>query len=255
MSNVYSIGNNRQLIIYPAGSNIFLRIAYYGGIDRPVVLAADYLSGLNECMYNGILYYSYISMDNSLVVKNIMESNNIYAISGNEMPELYSPAICPCNQALLLFYLKNNPLTKHTSLHCVALCDTDNNNLPVPLPSCVNNISSYQVYDCGRGIILCVDNKTFIIEEIGHIKELTSQSDVKAAISSDYENKLSSLNVKYNSDIQKLIEQNNKKIAACQAKIDEQAAVINSITSQYNELMTVAQKYRDEALMWRSKFM
>ena len=40
MSNVYSVGNNRQLIIYNAGSNIFLRVAHFGGLDRPIVLAA-----------------------------------------------------------------------------------------------------------------------------------------------------------------------------------------------------------------------
>lgn len=39
MSNVYSVGNNRQLIIYNAGSNIFLRVAHFGGLDRPIVLA------------------------------------------------------------------------------------------------------------------------------------------------------------------------------------------------------------------------
>ena len=56
MSNVYSVGNNRQLIIYNAGSNIFLRVAHFGGLDRPIVLAADYLCGLTECIYNSSLY-------------------------------------------------------------------------------------------------------------------------------------------------------------------------------------------------------
>lgn len=61
MSNVYSVGNNRQLIIYAAGSNIFLRIAHFGGLERPIVLATDYNHGLNECVYNDTLYYTYIS--------------------------------------------------------------------------------------------------------------------------------------------------------------------------------------------------
>ena len=55
MSNVYSVGNNRQLIIYAAGSNIFLRIAHFGGLERPIVLATDYNHGLNECVYNDTL--------------------------------------------------------------------------------------------------------------------------------------------------------------------------------------------------------
>ena len=51
-----------------------------------------------------------------------------------------------------------------------------------------------------------------------------------------------------------LTEDFNKKIAACQAKINEQSAVIDSITAQYNELMDIARQYRDEAIKWRSKF-
>lgn len=37
-------------------------------------------------------------------------------------------------------------------------------------------------------------------------------------------------------------------------KINEQSAVIDSITTQYNELMDIARQYRDEAIKWRSKF-
>ena len=62
MSNVYSVGNNRQLIIYAAGSNIFLRIAHFGGLERPIVLATDYNHGLNECVYNDtFILYIYLN--------------------------------------------------------------------------------------------------------------------------------------------------------------------------------------------------
>ena len=69
------------------------------------------------------------------------------------------------------------------------------------------------------------------IEEIGHIKEMRLVSEIK-------EN-----------------DNNKNKLAACQAKTNEQAAVINSIRLQYDELMNVASQYREEALKWRSKFM
>lgn len=103
MSNVYSIGNNRQLIIYAAGSNIFLRIAHFGGLERPIILATDYMSHLNECIYNDTLYYTYIATDNSLYVKNIMESKSIYTVNGTDTPSLYHPYIGRCNNSLLLF--------------------------------------------------------------------------------------------------------------------------------------------------------
>ena len=121
MSNVYPVGNNRQLIIYAAGSNIFLRIAHWGGLERPIILATDYSHGLNECIYNGTLYYAYVSTDNSLYVRNIMESQCIYTINGNTSPQYYNPFIGICNASILLFYLKNNPVTEYYSLHCLSL--------------------------------------------------------------------------------------------------------------------------------------
>ena len=93
------------------------------------------------------------------------------------------------------------------------------------------------------------------IEEIGHIKELKNEEDIRNTVLKECDQRIASLNDSNNSRIEALTDTYQKKLAACQAKIDEQAAVINSITSQYNELMDIACKYRDEALRWRSKFM
>lgn len=257
MSNVYSIGNNRQLIIYAAGSNIFLRIAHFGGLERPIILATDYMSHLNECIYNDTLYYTYIATDNSLYVKNIMESKSIYTVNGTDTPSLYHPYIGRCNNSLLLFYLKNNPVTNHTALQCISLSLTNESpdNTPVTLPDCMNNITGYHIYQADNRLILYAAGRIFIIEEIGHIKELKNEEDIRNTILKECEQRIASLNDSNNSRIEALTDTYQKKLAACQAKIDEQAAVINSITSQYNELMDIACKYRDEALRWRSKFM
>lgn len=257
MSNVYSIGNNRQLIIYAAGSNIFLRIAHFGGLERPIILATDYMSHLNECIYNDTLYYTYIATDNSLYVKNIMESKSIYTVNETDTPSLYHPYIGRCNNSLLLFHLKNNPVTNHTALQCISLSLTNESpdNTPVTLPDCMNNITGYHIYQAGNRLILYADGRIFIIEEIGHIKELKNEEDIRNTVLKECEQRIASLNDSNNSRIEALTDTYQKKLAACQAKIDEQAAVINSITSQYNELMDIACKYRDEALRWRSKFM
>lgn len=256
MSNVYPVGNNRQLIIYAAGPNIFLRIAHWGGLERPIVLATDYSHGLNECIYNDTLYYTYVSTDNSLYIRNIMKSQSIYAINGNEIPQYYKPLIEICNASLLFFYLKNNPVTEHYSLHCLSLTDTNDQfeAFPVPLPSCVTNISDYYICKADDKLILYVNKRVFLIEEIGHIIELNAKGDIRKSIENDYEQQISELKSKYTSEINNINELNHKKIAACQSKIDEQAAVINSIKTQYNELMNVACQYRDEAIKWRSKF-
>ena len=257
MSNVYPVGNNRQLIIYAAGSNIFLRIAHWGGLERPIILATDYSHGLNECIYNDTLYYTYVSTDNSIYIKNIMENQSIYTIDGNEIHQYCKPLIEICNASLLFFYLKNNPVTEYNTLHCLSLTNTDMQleAFPVPLPSCVTNISDYHICKADDKLILYVNKRVFFFEEIGHIIELKSIADISKSIENDYKKQIESLNKKYTSDINNINELNLKKIAACQAKIDEQAAVINSIKNQYNELMNVACQYKDEAIKWRSKFM
>ena len=258
MSNVYSVGNNRQLIIYNAGSNIFLRVAHFGGLDRPIVLAADYLCGLTECIYNSSLYYSYINQNGSLILKNIMDTANVLAIDCNYVQEYSNPKLAICNDTLLLFYLKQNPVSDKPSLHCIT--PDDNNALPIPLPDIKKPVNSYSVLAYNNFILLCVNEHIYKIEQIGHFKQLdictadNNSTDNNNADNINSNNNNSNNNDNYIEREKSLTEDFNKKIAACQAKINEQSAVIDSITTQYNELMDIARQYRDEAIKWRSKF-
>ncbi len=258
MSNVYSVGNNRQLIIYNAGSNIFLRVAHFGGLDRPIVLAADYLCGLTECIYNSSLYYSYINQNGSLILKNIMDTANVLAIDCNYVQEYSNPKLAICNDTLLLFYLKQNPVSDKPSLHCIT--PDDNNALPIPLPDIKKPVNSYSVLAYNNFILLCVNEHIYKIEQIGHFSQLAictadkNSTDNKNADNINSNNNNSNNNDNYIEREKSLTEDFNKKIAACQAKINEQSAVIDSITTQYNELMDIARQYRDEAIKWRSKF-
>ena len=258
MSNVYSVGNNRQLIIYNAGSNIFLRVAHFGGLDRPIVLAADYLCGLTECIYNSSLYYSYINQNGSLILKNIMDTANVLAIDCNYVQEYSNPKLAICNDTLLLFYLKQNPVSDKPSLHCIT--PDDNNALPIPLPDIKKPVNSYSVLAYNNFILLCVNEHIYKIEQIGHFKQLAkctadnNSTDNNNADNINSNNNNSNNNDNYIEREKSLTEDFNKKIAACQARINEQSAVIDSITTQYSELMDIARQYRDEAIKWRSKF-
>ena len=48
MANVYTAGSDRRLIIYSISRYIFLRTAYIDGIERPIMLASDFLDGLSD---------------------------------------------------------------------------------------------------------------------------------------------------------------------------------------------------------------
>ena len=256
MSNVYSVGNNRQLIIYNAGSNIFLRVAHFGGLDRPIVLAADYLCGLTECIYNSSLYSSYINQNGSLILKNIMDTTNILAIDCNYVQEYSNPKLAICNNTLLLFYLKQNPVSDKPSLHCIT--PDDNNALPIPLPDIKKPVNSYSVLAYNNFILLFVIEHIYRIQQCRRFKQLSRFTAYNNSTDNNNADNINSNNNNSNNNYiereKSLTEDFNKKIAACQAKINEQSAVIDSITTQYNELMDIARQYRDEAIKWRSKF-
>ena len=219
MSNVYSVGNNRQLIIYNAGSNIFLRVAHLGGLDRPIVLAADYLCGLTECIYNSSLYYSYINQNGSLILKNIMDTANVLAIDCNYVQEYSNPKLAICNDTLLLFYLKQNPVSDKPSLHCIT--PDDNNALPIPLPDIKKPVNSYSVLAYNNFILLCVNEHIYKIEQIGHFKQLVictadnNSTDNNNADNINSNNNNSNNNDNYIEREKSLTEDFNKKIAAC----------------------------------------
>ena len=219
MSNVYSVGNNRQLIIYNAGSNIFLRVAHFGGLDRPIVLAADYLCGLTECIYNSSLYYSYINQNGSLILKNIMDTANVLAIDCNYVQEYSNPKLAICNDTLLLFYLKQNPVSDKPSLHCIT--PDDNNALPIPLPDIKKPVNSYSVLAYNNFILLCVNEHIYKIEQIGYFKQLAictadnNSTDNNNADNINSNNNNSNNNDNYIEREKSLTEDFNKKIAAC----------------------------------------
>lgn len=187
-----------------------------------------------------------------------MDTANILAIDCNYVQEYSNPKLAICNNTLLLFYLKQNPVSDKPSLHCIT--PDDNNALPIPLPDIKKPVNSYSVLAYNNFILLCVNEHIYKIEQIGHFKQLAictadnNSTDNNNADNINSNNNNSNNNDNYIEREKSLTEDFNKKIAACQAKINEQSAVIDSITTQYNELRDIARQYRDEAIKWRSKF-
>lgn len=72
-----------------------------------------------------------------------MDTANILAIDCNYVQEYSNPKLAICNNTLLLFYLKQNPVSDKPSLHCIT--PDDNNALPIPLPDIKKPVNSYSV--------------------------------------------------------------------------------------------------------------
>ena len=74
MANVYTAGSDRRLIIYSISRYIFLRTAYIDGIERPIMLASDFLDGLSDVGLGDTIYYAYQNQNGDILVKNEQRS-------------------------------------------------------------------------------------------------------------------------------------------------------------------------------------
>lgn len=223
MANVYTAGKDRRLIIYSISRYIFLRTAYADGIERPIILAADYFDGLTEVIWNDTIYYAYQNQNKDIIVRNVLDTNIVYQTRCNENPDMHCPCLAVCNGKLVLFYMVTNPVTENMGLKCVLPMQS---GLQVEVPTECDNIDMYQVY--------CVQGRLYLYTDVMY--QVTEPGRYRCLIYQDEENNIT------------------ETIAYYQRRIEELEATIESAKTQYNDLMETAISYRDEAIKWRSKF-
>ncbi len=238
MSNVYSAGNDRRLIIYSISRYIFLRTAYIDGIERPIMLVSDYLDGLSDVVLGDTIYYTYQNQSKDILVKNVMKNEAFFHIQSSKNPDMQCPRLVAHNGRLLLFYMVTNPLTGRKSLRAVYPLE---NGASPDLPSDCENVDMYEIFSVMGKAFLYAD-RFYEITADGRF--IPWQDTVKLMKNeekiAEYENRLNTY-----------MQENRQALQT----ISQLEATIESASAQYNELMETAIAYRDEAIKWRSKFM
>ncbi len=235
MGNVYSIGNQKNLIIYSCGQYIYLRIAFQDMIDRPIILATDYKSDLYETIYNTTLHYSYTNQAGDIVIKSILETNVLHRLPITDSPDCINAGLTVFNNELVMLYLIKNPLDDTYILKCA---------LPFTLGY------TYNIYGTFHAVPRI---KTIPFKEMLYIIIDEQQPEI-LGIDTNYEiHKL--LHDRMDSNLENEISSRyTDEISRLNSVIMQQNDIIESIKLQYNELMDTATKYRDEAIKWRGKF-
>ena len=237
MANVYTAGSDRRLIIYSISRYIFLRTAYIDGIERPIMLASDFLDGLTDVVLGDTIYYAYQNQNGDILVKNVMNNEALFRVKSSENPDMHCPQLVANKDRLLLFYMVTNPLTDRLSLRAVCpLEEGDSLNIPVDC----ENVDMYEVFGMQGRAFLYVDNfyeitadgKFVLCQDTGSLKQ--------------NEEKIHEYEIQLNTYMQQQAQ--SKQVIA------QLEATIESAKAQYNELMETAIAYRDEAIKWRSKF-
>ena len=237
MANVYTAGSDRRLIIYSISRYIFLRTAYIDGIERPIMLASDFLDGLSDVVLGDTIYYAYQNQNGDILVKNVMNNEALFHVKSSENPDMHCPQLVVNKDRLLLFYMVTNPLTDRLSLRAVyPLEEGDSLNIPADC----ENVDMYEVFGMQGRAFLYVDN-FYEITADGKFIPCQDTGSLK-----QNEEKIHEYEIQLNTYMQQQAQ--SKQVIA------QLEATIESAKAQYNELMETAIAYRDEAIKWRSKF-
>ncbi|MCM1089922.1 MAG: hypothetical protein NC092_12260 [Butyrivibrio sp.] len=110
MGNVYAVDAQKNLIIYSTGNYICLRTSVGENLTRPIVLCSDYSSDLSDIVYNNTIYYVYQNMNQDIILRSVMERDNLYKINSRSTPDCFYPQIAAIKNTLILFYFVKNPV-------------------------------------------------------------------------------------------------------------------------------------------------
>lgn len=250
MANIYALDTERNLLLYHSGNNIFLGTSNGRAFTRAVSLCNDYAGELSDVIYNGTVYFSYQNSNHDIILRNITDTEPVFQILQQDIPDCFSPKLLVFQDTLLLLYFIKNPLNDTYLLKSI-FPEHPTHKLPI---SAIfqNKPTIYSTFS---------NNRMFLHITAGdHIEFWQIDKDWNAIKLSFFDkNALTDLYAKaqaeYDIRLKEALMEQTKILEKAKQEISQRDAIIESAKRQYNELMDTATKYRDEAIKWRGKFL
>lgn len=222
MAAIYENGYNRSMLLYENGGRILLRHKSGESIGRPVILANDFGEGLTDVRCSGTIYYAYINETGQLILRSISDQHILYQVKDAAQLVCHKPRLAAFMSQLLLFYIEQNTERQTFFIRCAAPFRRD-----LALPGELARSAGCLFQSCPSLDVTATGNLLFVIACT----------------------KKQSLVIRIDETFRILPQQESSA-----QEIARLNAMIESATRQYNELKSVAEQYRDEALKWREKF-
>lgn len=334
MDLIIQTGSDRKYMLYSMGSHIIMRQLHPESVSRPAVLARDFACELSGAYADGTILYSYITLNDSLILRDISGNLPIIQLNADKHHkyELANMTIfkgqivlifCVCNHTdnkWAMKYIRHSPSRNTYGNHTISSANENSfsnnvsasanreslsNNSPahVHADTIIENISyrpHFSVLNTNAHLMLDInsDGKDYLFEitsdfklvshneindalkqqsvwQLDKISQLKEDIDMLQQASSLMMNKINSLlneneqlrnkntRLQYESArLSPVIKEKEDKIRSLSDSLNEtqkaltiREAQIESAIKQYNELMDVAERYRDEAVKWRTALM
>lgn len=213
---VFFVGKSRYMVLYTYSHGIFQCILEGGQAGRPVLLVEDYREGFTAASYHMAAYYAYISQSGDVRIRSLSGRDEDYRILSYPGKKMYQPVLVPFRDELILFYA----VGQENYEICGKYIGSDRYTV---LPYVFPRIPEYSCLGQGDKILFSISLEETLFYAYSEEKEWEC---LKNGATND----------------------NSARV------IQEKDQIIESIKSQYEELMDTAEKYREEAKKWRDKY-
>ena len=224
MSNLYELTNNVSILLYTSQNNILLRKKIGDNISRSKLLAMDFKQNLCGIIYDQIVYYAYIDINNHLILRRVTDSYPLY--TKEHFPCQIPPQLrlVAFDGKLVIFYEEQADFDHKKLKGIFPFLPMSEIELKCQIP-----VSSDIYLLASKNEILinfesADGNQNYSLSKSMQISKLDSTFELKLILQ-EKDNEINKLN-----------------------------AMLESAKSQYNNLMDVANKYKNEAMKWCNKF-
>ncbi|MCM1181992.1 MAG: hypothetical protein NC337_01295 [Roseburia sp.] len=276
MGNVYAVDADQNLILYSTGNAICLRTSIGENLTRPIILRNDYASGLSDIVYNNTIYYAYKSTNQDIVLRSVIERDDLYKISSHNTPDCFYPQIAAIQKTLILFYFVKNPVDNSYCLKTLLPFQPEQrlvlpealfsstSEASAPGEAVFGSLPALHILSVGSMLLVYLLHETqefvFSVNESLHCDRLAAESafpfEELAQCREESRKSLEMLSLAQ-TELEKnktLLAQAQQQISRLQSDLSGRDRLIQSIQGQYEELMNTAIKYREEAVKWHNKF-
>ncbi|MDO5155175.1 MAG: hypothetical protein Q4D51_04340 [Eubacteriales bacterium] len=275
MGTLFETNQGTSLLFYASENHIILRKKKGETFSRPITLASDYFSDLTQTLYNGNVYYSYINDKQEIIVKNITENQSLFTSEDETISTYYYPVLTTFQKQLFLFYIMKNPFDNSYSIKCNAIFT---NNIHFIIPDTYKTLPKISLTPLSEVLLISIyddfSHKFILMDSSFSATPIGSSRDFSISQCQQHKQELEAMLQQCQKEISantqennQQIERLNQEILSLQSKLsirdqllqerkkeyDHMSSMLESAKTQYNELMQIANQYRQEAIKWHNK--
>lgn len=264
------------ILLSASENGLFLHPIRNEHFGHPFLLCSGYKTGFSGCIYNDSLYYAYINRENLLLLRRLHESVLLFRPEINTTVIYREPQLIVFNNILFLFYSEEESNSYRIKLRLpfsdttIRLPESIQTAYPEP-PHLSVQATEHYLY-----LFLTVGTSSisYRYTREGNFEPICTEAEHLSTLRLPWEAEKKQLEqglmqaIRLSEQQQNLLSEKEQTLQLTTAKLTEceqnrqQTAqtlahttnLLDRAKSQYNELMQVAEQYRQEAMKWYGKF-